>query len=503
MGLFLNHLAEAVSLIADPFILFVIVLCSVYGLFVGSIPGLTATMAVALIVPFTLHMDPLPALAAIVTLEATAIFAGDIPGALVRIPGTPSSAAYTDDSYALTQKGMAHAVLGVSLAFSVIGGLFGAIVLMLVARSLAAFALNFTSYEYFWLALLGLSSAALVSRGSPVKGALSLGLGLLLATVGLDPVDGFARFSYGHPDLTGGVSFIPAMIGLFGFSEVLRNILRPGAGVPPPQTSHGKMLKTVLRLLARRKTSLLRSASIGTVIGALPGAGADIAAWVSFAASKKFSKNPEEYGRGSLEGVGDATAANNSALAGAWVPALVFGIPGDTVTAIAIGVMLIKGLRPGPMIFERQPEFIYATYLVFLIANILLLPLGYLAIRAGSRIVTLPRRMLIPAILIFCVVGAFAINNSTFDIGIMLVMGIVGYYLEANKVPVGPVVLGLVLGPTIEMQFMTSLIKSDGSLLAFFTRPVAGALGTSCLLLWTSPLLLKAVNAVTGKSRQS
>ena len=450
-------------------------------------------MAVALIVPFTLHMDPLPALAAIVTLEAMAIFAGDIPGALVRIPGTPSSAAYTDDSYALTRRGMAHTVLGVSLVFSVIGGLFGAVVLMLVSHHLAAIALNFTSYEYFWLALLGLSSAALVSRGSPVKGALSLGLGLFLATVGLDPVEGYARFSFGHPELIGGVSFIPAMIGLFGFSEVLRNILRPGAAVHPPQSSQGKILLGIFRLLNRRKVSVMRSASIGTVIGALPGAGADIAAWVSFAASKKFSKRPDEYGRGSLEGVGDATAANNSALAGAWVPALVFGIPGDTVTAIAIGVMLIKGLRPGPLIFERQPELIYATYMVFVMANLLLLPLGYLAIRVGSRIVTLPRRILIPGILLFCVVGAFAINNSTFDIGVMIVMGLVGYYLEANGVPVGPIVLGLVLGPMIEHQFMSSLIKSDGNLTAFFARPVACALGILCILVWTSPFIVGPV----------
>ncbi|MFH1738708.1 MAG: tripartite tricarboxylate transporter permease, partial [bacterium] len=207
-------ISEAVALVFQPSILLVMLVSALYGLFVGSIPGLTATMAVALMVPFTFYMDPIPALAAIVTLEATAIFAGDIPGALVRIPGTPSSAAYTDDAYALTLRGMAHSVLGVCLIFSVLGGLFGAVVLMLAAPALAAFALNFTSYEYFWLALLGLSSAALVAKGSPVKGALSLGIGLFLSTIGLDPVDGYARFSFGQSDLIGGISFIPAMIGL-------------------------------------------------------------------------------------------------------------------------------------------------------------------------------------------------------------------------------------------------------------------------------------------------
>lgn len=481
---------EAASLVFQPSILLVILISAIYGLFVGSIPGLTATMAVALMVPFTFYMDPIPALAGIVTVEATAIFAGDIPGALVRMPGTPASAAYTDDAYALTCRGLAHSVLGVALTFSVLGGLFGAVALMFAAPTLAAFALNFTSYEYFWLALLGLSSAALVAKGSPVKGALSLGIGLLLSTVGLDPVDGFARFSFGHPDLVGGVSFIPAMIGLFGFSEVLRNILRPGSEVQPPRASLGGMFRDIFGLMRRRKKSLLRSATIGTAIGALPGAGADIAAWVSFAASKKFSDTPHEYGHGSLEGVGDATAANNSALAGAWVPALVFGIPGDTVTAIAIGVLLMKGVQPGPAIFENQPELLYSTYLVFFLANLLLLPLGYLAIRVGSRIVTLPRRILLPAILLFCVLGSFAINHSTFDIGIMIVMGILGYYLEANGVPVGPVVLGLVLGPMIEHYFMNSLIRSKGQLAAFFTGPVAGTLGGICLFLWISPLAL-------------
>jgi len=482
-------IADAFALVFQPSILLVMAVSGLYGLFVGSVPGLTATMAVALMVPFTFYMDPVPALAAIVTMEAMAIFAGDIPGALVRIPGTPSSAAYTDDAYALTQKGRAQSVLGVCLIFSVLGGLFGSVVLMIAAPLLASFALQFTSYEYFWLALLGLSCAALVAKGSPLKGAISLGIGLFLSTVGLDPVDGYARFTFGYSDLVGGVSFIPAMIGLFGLSEVIRNLLRSDVEIRIPQTERHGVLVEVFRLLGRRKKSLLRSASLGTGIGALPGAGADIAAWISFGVSKRCSDTPEEYGQGSLEGVGDATAANNSAVAGAWVPALVFGIPGDTVTAIAIGVLLMKGLQPGPAIFERQPELLYAVYIVFFLANLLLLPFGYLAILAGRRVVTMPRRILLPGILLFCVVGSFAINHSTFDIGVMIVMGLLGYYLEANEVPIGPIVLGLVLGPMIEHHFMNSLIKSQGSLAQFFTRPVAGVLGILCLVMWFYPFI--------------
>jgi len=481
-------ITDAFALVFQPSVLLVMAISGLYGLFVGSIPGLTATMAVALMVPFTFYMDPLPALAAIVTMEAMAIFAGDIPGALVRIPGTPSSAAYTDDAYALTQKGRAQSVLGVCLVFSVAGGLFGSVVLMIAAPLLAQFALQFTSYEYFWLALLGLSCAALVAKGSPLKGAISLGIGLFLSTVGLDPVDGYARFTFGSADLVGGVSFIPAMIGLFGLSEVIRNLLRFDDNIQVCQTEKGGLFKDVFHLLRRRKKSLLRSAALGTGIGALPGAGADIAAWISFGVSKRCSDAPEEYGRGSLEGVSDATAANNSAVAGAWVPALVFGIPGDTVTAIAIGVLLMKGLQPGPAIFERQPELLYAVYIVFLLANLLLLPFGYLAILAGRWVVMLPRRILLPGILLFCVVGSFAINHSPFDIGVMIGMGLLGYYLEANEVPIGPIVLGLVLGPMVEHHFMNSLIKSQGNPAQFFTRPVAGILGVLCLLMWFYPL---------------
>ncbi|MBN1421495.1 MAG: tripartite tricarboxylate transporter permease [Planctomycetes bacterium] len=477
-------MGQALALILDPSVLILIALAAAYGVFIGAVPGLTATMGVALAVPFTFFLDPLPALAVIVTLEATAIFAGDIPGALVRIPGTPASAAYSDDLYALTMRGESGRGLGVSLVFSVFGGLIGCAALVLAAPALAQVAFQFTTYEYTWLAVLGLSAAAIASRGTTAKGLFSMLLGVLISTVGLDEIHGSARLTFGVTELAGGIGFIPAMIGLFGVSEVLRNVLAPGSIAARAPAGSGLFLGGAVRLLRRRIGHALRSSGIGAITGALPGAGADIGAWLSYGASKRLARDPEAYGRGSVEGVSDATAANNAALAGAWVPALVFGVPGDSVTAIVIGVLVMKGLQPGPAIFTKQPHLLHAVYLSFLLANLLLLPIGALAIRAGRLIVTVPRRILLPAILLFAIVGSYAINNSAFDIGVCAAMGLVGFLLERHGFPVGPVVLGLVLGPMVEKNFMASMAKSGGSLAAFFSRPVAGLLGAAVIALW-------------------
>ncbi|MCC7422092.1 MAG: tripartite tricarboxylate transporter permease [Planctomycetaceae bacterium] len=511
----LSSLHDAFWLLLAPKVMAVILLSAAYGIAVGAIPGLTATMAVALIIPITFHLDPISAIAAIVTLEACAIFAGDIPCALVRIPGTPSSAAYTDDAYTLSRRGLLRRTLGVSLVFSVAGGLFGTAVLILGARQLARVAFAFTTYEYFWLYVFGLSCAAIVSHGSRVKGALSLVIGLLLSTIGLSEVHSTPRFTLGNDDLITGVSFIPAMIGLFGFSEVLRNVLSMARGDTDPAVNSAKDIPIggspsplratigdrdpttdtrfggVFARLWSRKLAFLRSSGIGTIIGMIPGAGADIAAWISYAVSKRLSKTPEEYGKGSLEGMADATAANNASLAGAWIPALVFGIPGDSVTAIVLGVLMMKNITPGPQIFDnpKQATLVSAIYLTFIVANLILIPLGALAIHAGTLLIRTPRRLLVPLILLFCIVGSFAINGSYFDVGVMLLTGLLGFALERWNVPLGPIVLGIVLGGEVEKSFIQNLTKSD-SLVAFFERPVAAGLGAACLALWLLPPLL-------------
>jgi len=485
----MEHILVALGLILKPYVIFIILMSAVYGLFVGAIPGLTATMATALLVPVTFFMDPVPALAAIVTMEAMAIFAGDIPGALVRIPGTPSSAAYVDESYALTRQGKAGFVLGTDVTVAAIGGLIGALILINLAPLLAEVAMRFTSFEYFWLACIGLSCAVLVTKGSLIKGMVSLLIGLFMTTVGVDITLGYPRFTFGVTDFLNGFSFIPAMIGMFGVSEVMRNVSGDAVRVTAEAVKPGRIFAGVGKTLRRYKLNIARSGLVGTFVGILPGAGADIGAWIAYALSKKFSKTPEKYGTGHIEGIVDAGTANNAALGGAWVPALVFGIPGDSITAIVIGVLFMKGLRPGPMIFHERPEVLYAVYIAFILANLILIPLGYLAIKAGSQMLRVPRNLLMPTILMFCIVGSFAINNTTFDVTIMLFTGILAYFMEANGIPVAPAILGLVLGRLLEESFMVSMIKSNWDLTVFFRRPVGAVLGVITIVLWLSPLI--------------
>lgn len=485
----IDNLLTALSLLSSWKLMLTIAICSAYGLFVGAVPGLTATMAAALLVPFTFFMEPLAALVAIVTMEAMAIFAGDIPAALVRIPGTPSSAAYTQDSYELTKQGKAELVLGVDVMTSAIGGLMGAVVLMTSAPLLAEVALMFTSFEYFWLAALGLSATVMIASVSPLKAGLALLVGLFFSTVGLDITLGYPRFTFGSTELLNGVDFIPAMIGLFGVSEILRNMASAHLKYPITSVKAEQIFRGVAETLWKYKMNMVRAGAIGTFIGILPGAGADIAAWIAYAAAKRFSKEPGLYGKGAIEPIVDAGTANNACLAGDWVPALVFGIPGDSITAIVIGVLFMKGLRPGPMIFQQQPELIYAVYISFIIANILMVPFGYLAIKVSGTMLKVPRNILMPAILMFCVVGSFAINNSLFDVGLMLAMGILGYFFEANGIPVAPIVLGMVLGPIVEQNFMVSMIKTQWDLTQFFTRPASAILAFLTILTWLAPLI--------------
>ena len=486
----MDTVLQGLSLLINFKVILVIVLSAIYGLFVGAVPGLTATMAAALLIPFTFYMDPVPALVSIVTMSAMAIFAGDIPAALVRIPGTPSSAAYTQDSFELTKQGKGELVLGVDVVFSAIGGLMGAVILMTSAPLLAEIAFKFTTFEYFWLAAMGLSATVMVSRGSQVKGALSMILGLFLSTVGVDITLGYPRFTFGVIELLNGVNFIPAMIGLFGVSEVIRSVMQGELAYPIARVRAERIFSGMFKMFKRYKVNVLRSGLLGTFIGILPGAGADIAAWIAYAISKRFSKEPEKYGAGSIEAIIDSGTANNSCLAGDWVPALVFGIPGDSITAIVIGVLFMKGLRPGPMIFETQPDIVYAVYLSFILANLLMIPFGYLAIKASSQMLRVPRNILMPGILMFSVVGSFAINNSIFDVGMMLVMGVIGYFLEANGFPVAPVVLGIVLGPIVEKNFMMSMIKTDWDVFQFFTRPVSAVLCIITIFVWFYPLFI-------------
>lgn len=483
---------QALHIVLDPYILVVMLCSGLFGLVLGCLPGVSATMATALLVPVTFFMPPVAAIAAIVTATAMAVYSGDIPGCLLRIPGTPASAAYTDDAYKLTLKGQAGIALGASLVFSAVGGLIGTFIMMVAAPSLANVALKFSSFEFFWMCAMGLTCAALLGNSNGLKAAISTIAGLLLSTIGMENPAAFPRFTFGLTDLSSGLGMIPVMVGMFAVAEILRNVtdLQPQAIMVTSRI--GNIFAGQWLLAKKYWKSIIRGCAVGNIIGIQPGSGSDTAAWVSYAMSKKFSKEPEKFGTGHAEGIVEAGASNNSSLAGAWIPALVFGIPGDSITAIAVGVMFMKGLNPGPSLFTQHPENIYAIFLIFVIANLIMLPLGWLTMKIAVNVLSVPKNILMPLILLICIVGSFAINNTVFDVGTMLVIGVLAFIAERNGFPVAPAILGLVLGPMLEDTFVTSMIKSNGSVAEFFTRPIALglALATFTIVLW--PLLRMA-----------
>ncbi len=453
-----------------------------YGAVFGAIPGLTATLAVALFIPVAFFLDPIIALPAIIAISSVAIYAGDVGSAVARIPGTPASAAYLSELHRVARKKSPFYGLGISAMGSAVGGIIGTVLLIFSATTIAALARQFSSFEYFWIAVLGLAAGIFASGGSPVKALVSLLLGLLMSTVGIDPTLGHPRFHFGSPDLLGGLNYIVAMIGLFGFSEVLEQLFNnKEEQYEAPEKLDGaaaQFYRQPLGLILREKWLVLRSSILGVFVGFLPGAGADIGAWVStsFQQMRKRGKPAENE----MDDEADdriilaGTSSNNSAVASAWIPALSLGLPGDTVTAIVLGVFLMKGITPGPLLFEQQPDLLWSLYLTFLIANLVLLPFyGFLTARMAAFLIKVPFKLLLSFITGLCIVGAFAINNSVFDIWIMVGMGVLAFLLRRGGFPLAQVVLGMVLGPIMEQNFMVSAIKSKWDLMSFFERPLA------------------------------
>jgi putative tricarboxylic transport membrane protein len=297
--------------------------------------------------------------------------------------------------------------------------------------------------------------------------------------------------------MMGGIPLIPLMIGMFAVSEVLRFAVSNNRPEMATDRPFGNVFSGMWALLKKYPVQLLRGSVLGTAVGALPGAGADIAAWMSYAISKRFSKEPEKFGTGHVEGIVEAGAANNSALGGAWIPALVFGIPGDSITAIAIGVLYLKNMNPGPTLFVDNPQNIYAVFIIFMFAQLLMLPFGWFAIKVAKQLLRIPAGVLMPLILLFCIVGSFAINNSIFGVIVMGLAGVAGFFMERWGFPVAPTILGVVLGTMLEEHFFSSLVKADGNFFVFFQRPIAAALGALCLMIWLLPLLRRLLKART------
>lgn len=484
----LDILLSSASLVFTPYVLIVIVLASIFGIFVGAIPGLSATMATALIVPLTFTMDPVPALGAIIATSAMALFAGDIPAALMRMPGTPSSAAYVDDLYDMTRRGESARGLTACLIFSALGGLFATVVLIMGAPLLARFAGQFSSDEYFWLAALGLSCAVIIFAGSPLKGLISLLIGLFIATVGTDLSTGSTRFTFGITELQSGIGFIPALIGMFALAEILRFAFsRNEVTVPHEAQKHGGF-GDVGGLLRSYWRPNLRGSLVGTLTGVLPGAGGGVATWIAYGIGKRFSKPADDSSEDRLSAVVEASSANNSSLGGAWIPTLVFGIPGDAITAVVIGVLLMKGISPGPLVFTNNADMVYALFIVFLLANILMIPLGLFAIRFAGAIIRVPREALMPVILILAIVGAYAVSNSLFDVGVMIALGVLAFFMQRFGFPVAPTILAIVLAPILEKNLLMSLMKARGDVMGLVDRPISIVLALMTLALWITPI---------------
>ncbi len=465
---------DLITRLLDPSVFFPLTIAMFFGIFVGAIPGLTATMAVALIIPVTYYMPPIAGLAMVLGVSFTAIFAGDIPATFLRIPGTPASGAATLDGFELSKKGKGSLALTLDLFCSALGGLIGVLLLILTAPPLAKFALKFTNFEYFWLGVFGLSMAAVLSKGNTIKGLISASLGLLISTIGIDVTTGYPRFTFRNAELMDGVSFIPAMIGLFGLSEVLKRVQLGRKVMEIPAISEKSRLNVRESLIAmwKHKFTIIRGALIGTFIGALPGAGADIAAWVSYGVEKNTSRD-SSIGKGSLRGVIAPTSANNAALGGTWIPALVFGVPGDSITAIVLGAMLMYGLRPGPLIFTESKDLIQQLFGVAILVQILLIPIGWIGIKAFSIFLKLKAGIVLTSVVFFSIIGSYAMRNSFFDIYVMLVFGLIGYAFEKLDIPLAPMILGLILGRMIEDNLRVGLIKTKGNFLPFLTRPIS------------------------------
>lgn len=445
------------------------------GILIGALPGLTATMTVAVLTPFTFFMEVQLALPFLLGIYKGAIYAGSIPAILINTPGTNAAAATTLDGYALTKLGKGREALQMSLYSSVIADMLATIVLIMVTAPLAAFAIRFSSPEFTILFLFALTMIAGVSGGSLGKGLIAAVLGGLIGCIGLDPMSGYQRFTFGIPDLTGGISLVPVLIGMFALSEVLIQSERRfvGAISQTPDLAEAALAWADLR---KNLKTIVRSSGIGIGLGALPGLGAEIACWLAYGVAKRHSKEPQAYGRGSLEGVAAAEAGNNATVPTTLIPMLVFGIPGDTVTAVLLGAFMAQGLLPGPLLFQQHGDTVYGLFGILLFTNVLLLGFGLVAIRYLRYVVVVPQSILLPCVVVFCFAGAYAVNSNMFDVLVLVIGGFAGYAMRRTGMPIPPFVIALLLGPRLENALRQSLLFSVDGPMIFVTRPISATL---------------------------
>ncbi|BCJ60311.1 tripartite tricarboxylate transporter permease [Micromonospora endophytica] len=466
----MNALFEGFGALLSLQMLLCIAIGAGIGMLVGAFPGITATMAVALASAFTLTMDPLPGLAVLLTILIAAQFGDRVPAILINTPGTPASIATTFDGYAMAKQGKAGIALTASAFASAAGGFVGIGVLMVAAIPLSTLAMRFGSPEMFALVIFGLTMMVEVSGKQLVKGLIAGLFGLALGTIGRDPMDGSDRFTFGIPQLVEGVPFIAVIIGLFGIAEVFSQMISRTRGQQKPITSFGRWWPNKQENKQLIKPVAVGSA-VGTVVGVLPAVGGDIGGIVAWNQAKRLSKQPEKFGKGSLEGLTAADSSSNAGVGGSVLTTLALGVPGDSVMAVMLGSMIIWGIQPGPGLFSSQPDLVYSIAGIMLVATVLALGLSLLRMRGVAKLLELPDRFLWTVILAFCVVGTYAVNNAIFDVGVMLLFGVLGLLLRRYGFPAGPIVLGLILGPLAERNFRRSM--ELGGLETIYTSPIA------------------------------
>ena len=443
---------------------------SVLGLIFGSIPGLTFSMALALMLPLTFGLTPTAGMALLVGTYIGGMTGGSVSAVLLGIPGTPSAAATVLDGHPLARQGKASTALGLAVVGSVFGGLFSLIVMMFVSSYVAELAIRFGSVEIFALVLFGMSTICGLAERSLLRGLLAGVLGLMLMIVGLDELDGIPRLTFGFTDLLNGVNLVVAMIGLFAVPQIMETFLRHGAADADRRLS-GKVHATLpsLRELGSHAWLMVRSATLGTAIGSIPGTGGPIAAFLAYDQARRFSRSAETFGQGNPAGVVAPETANNAVTGGAMIPLLSLGIPGDPATAVMLGGLLIHGLRPGALLFQQNPQQVYAIYIGFMLSYLTVLVVQLFGIRLLVQVLRIPSHYLAVGILGMCGVGSYAIRNSIGDVYLMALMGLLGYVLLRVRIPVTPIVLGLVLGPIMENEYRTALILSGGDRTTFIS----------------------------------
>lgn len=466
-----------------------LLLGSFFGIIIGAIPGLTATMGIALLVPFTFGMTPITGIVMLLGIYTGAIYGGGIASILIKTPGTPAAAATVFDGYPMAQKGLAGKAIGIATVSSGIGGTFTALCLAFFAPILAKFALRFSAPEYFALAVFGLSVTITLSGRSPVKGVISGLLGLLIAMIGLDPMGGFPRFTLGLAELTGGISFVPMLIGLFALSE---GFLQVEVILTAPKIN--AVLKNILPKVRDLKECLgayLRACPIGLIVGITPAIGADTAAFLSYAETKRASKHPERFGTGEPAGVAAAQCGENASTGGDVLPMITLGIPGDAATAVLMGALTIHNLQPGPLLFQNHPEIVHQIFAGMILANVTFVVLGLFFARFFARVINIERGYLVPLIFVCCMVGSYAINNVLYDLVTCVIFGFVGYLMIRYGFPVAPMVLAQILGGMMESNCRRALVMSQGDPTIFLTRPITVVI-----------LLLAAFTTVVAVRRQ-